>query len=245
MNIRPGATFFEYPGYQQVVLYNRKSLKHDSVYIRLTSKNTPNVNRRQSPSSSTSISLDLPPKSANIPVPMPTPGNVKTSFWSLTPITSTTTTTTTNVETSTTTTTSERRGLSLSTDPDSSPMAASRPTLNISNTPQSINIHVWLGKNFKIPKFTFDKTEHMNRQDADKWRRYPLRSQFALHIGQKLSEILKFIHENTSWNIVIEEDGAESKEFFFAFISLRFCKKKYVTSKKQKKTNKKNIKKVI
>jgi len=217
MNIRPGATFFEYPGYQQVVLYNRKSLKHDSAYLRLTSKNTQNVNRRQSPSSSTSISLDLPPKSANIPVPMPTPGNVKTSFWSLTPIASTTTTTTTNVETSTTsttTTTSERRGLSLSTDLDSSPIVAPRPTLNTSNTPQSINIHVWLGKNFKIPKFTFDKTERTNRKDADKWRHYPLRCQFGLHIGQKLSEILKFIHENASWNIVIEEDGAESKEFF-------------------------------
>jgi len=218
MNIRPGAIFFEYPGYQQVVLYNQKSLKHDSVYLRLLSKNTPNVNRRHSPSSSTSISMDLPPKSANIPVPMPTPGNVKSSFWSLTPIT--TTTTTTNVET-TTTTTSERRGLSLSTDPDSSPIAAPRPTLNTSNTPQSINIHVWLGKNFKIPKFTFDnapkdfaKTEQMNRKDADKWRRYPLRYQFGLHLGQKLSEVLKFIHENTSWNIVIEEDGAESKEFF-------------------------------
>jgi hypothetical protein len=104
---------------------------------------------------------------------------------------------------------------------DASPILPPRPLPSTSVVPLCIEIHVWVGKDFKIPKFTSEfprqglrDAEREKRKDLEQWRRNPLRHQFALHVGKCLIKILKFKNEETPFVIVVEEDGAESKEFF-------------------------------
>jgi len=143
---------------------------------------------------------------------MPTPAISINSFWSLTPITTTNTETTSPSHVS-----FPSPG---SSNPDASPLLPPRPVPNTSNTPSSIHLHVWIGKDFKIPKFTPEfslqsfATEHKNRKEMEQWKRNPLLQQFGVHVGRTLCQILKFVNEDTPWVIVVEEEGAESKEFF-------------------------------